>query len=140
MATGIQQSVTLRGLALPALRSRGGYFASRSPHDVAFGDLLLALFCPIGGRWMNRLFGSGLLRLLFEPNFVELAATAEAVIQDTAQKWTPHVVVDRVDVSRDHRALFLRIAFHLTSDAAVVSRLAEVPLGGSIQTLSAQHQ
>lgn len=122
----MRQRAARRGLALPAIRTRGGYFASKSPHDTAWGDLMLAIFCPIGGRFMNRTFGSGLHSILFEPNFTNLVGQARFVIEDTAQQWVPHVVIDDVQVSTKRESLFLKISFHLVDDQRTEMRLIEL--------------
>ena len=135
---GLRQRVELRGLGLPAIRTRGGYFASKSPHDVAWGDLMLAIFCPINGRFMNRTFGSGLDDVLFEPNIRELASTAELVIQDTAQKWVSHIVIDDIEISATRRNLFIKVSFHLTDDDLSVARLIELPRDDLVRSLGLQ--
>lgn len=136
----MRQRLSRRGLALPALRLRGGYFASKSPHDTAWGDLLLTLFTPIGGRFMNRTFGSGLNRVLFEPNLPSLASTAEFIIRDTAAKWTPHIVISRVITSRNltRKAIQIKVSFHLVDDTRVEERLVALDTAQVVRLLGTQ--
>ena len=125
MPTDLRQQIELRGLALPAIRTRGGYFASRSAHDTAWGDLMLAIFTPVGGRFMNRVFGSGLWRILFEPTSPDISTRAEFVIRD-ASRQVPQIVVREVIVSQRNRNIFLKVSFHLMSDNAIEERLVEL--------------
>ena len=136
--SGLRQFQTRRGLALPAIRSKGGYFASKSPHATAFGDLMLAIFTPIGSRPMNRTFGSGLNSILFEPNLADLASTAEFIVRDAAGEWVPHIVIDRVIVVRDRTALQLKIFFHLVDDETVSDRLVEIATADVVRFLGLQ--
>jgi len=125
MATDIRQRIELRGLALPAIRQRGGYFASRAPHDTAWGDLMLAIFTPVGGRFMNRGFGSGLWRLLFEPSLGGVSTRAEFVIRDAARQ-VPQIVIREVIASSQEKTVFLKVAFHLVDDTRGEERLVEI--------------
>lgn len=136
--SALRQRMSRRGLALPAIRTRGGYFASKSPHDTAWGDLMLAIFCPIGGRAMNRTFGSGLHLLLMEPNFTDLGSRASFVIEDTARKWTPHVVITDVGVLSRRERLFLKVSFHLVDDTRTEARLIELNRRDIVRFLSVQ--
>lgn len=136
--SGVRQRVARRGLALPAIRTRGGYFASKSPHDTAWGDLMLAIFCPIGSRFMNRTFGSGLHTVLFEPNSSDLSSRAAFVVQDAAQKHAPHVVILDVGVLSRGKSLFLKISFRLVDDAQAETRLIELDRSGVVRLLGVQ--
>lgn len=136
--SGVRQRVARRGLALPAIRTRGGYFASKSPHDTAWGDLMLAIFCPIGSRFMNRTFGSALHRLLFEPNTADLSVQAEYLIRDAAQKWAPHVVITAVEAATRREHVFLKISFHLVGDTQTETRLIELDRRDVVRLLGVQ--
>ena len=92
----ITPATELRGLGLPALRVYGGYFGSKNRYDVAFSDLLLAIFTPIGVRPMSRSFGSALHKMLFEPNVLEQVQRIQYIITETAAKWVPHVQIRQV--------------------------------------------
>jgi phage baseplate assembly protein W len=127
-----------RGLALPALRNQGGYFASKSPHDTAWGDLLLSLFTPIGGRCMKRGFGSGLYDILFEPNVAENQPVIDMMIRSAAERGAPQVVLDLVDIQVATYGPQIKIAFHLVTDDTTVTKLVQLNREGVIRTLAAR--
>lgn len=115
------------GLGLPVTRQSGGYFTLKKGKDVAFSDLVIAIFTPIGGRPMKRDFGSGLSTLLFDPNDKTAIGVINKVIRDAAQKWCPYVSVQQVDVAQNGRYMYLRIVFSLTDDRTPVERVVTVP-------------
>ncbi len=102
--TSLAQTTMLKGLGLPALRGAGGYFAVKNRYDVAWSDLMIALFTPIGGRAFDRSFGSGLHHVLFSPVTVAVDQLANYTVKQAAALWCPHVTV--IDLSRpDFRAV-----------------------------------
>ena len=134
----IEVTRSLRGLALPAIRTAGGYFASKNAYDVAWGDLLLTIFCPVGGRFMSRGFGSGLKNVQFELTDASIAKTTEFLIRDAAQVHLPHIVIRRVQIQVKNRIIQIKVTFGLTSDSGVQERLVEVSLSGFVKILAAQ--
>jgi phage baseplate assembly protein W len=141
MANGLEsvatQARSLRGLALPALRQSGGYFASKNRYDVAWGDLMRVIFTPIGSMPMNRAFGSGLWDVLFELNIEENRAEVEFQIRDAARIWTPHVLIRRVDVLSDERRnIQVKVTFGLREDQGVVERLILLPRDNIIRLVA----
>lgn len=107
----------LRGLALPAIRGTGGYFESKTPFDVAWGDLLMALLVPQGSRPMDRSFGSTLYEILFSPLTLEFEV-AEVAIRDAANRLLPHIDIRRVTVNSQESAKRVRVGvvFRLVTD------------------------
>lgn len=97
-SSDLQTSKEIRGLALPAIKGPGGYFESKSVGDVSWGDLLLTLLTPLGGRVMRRSFGSSLYDLLFEPLIPGEFSIISAAIRDIAARQLPHVSVTRVEI------------------------------------------
>ena len=87
---------------------------------------MLAVFTPIGGRFMNRGFGSGMNSVLYEPNLPDLASQAEYVLRDTAALWVPHIVITQVLSGRTPKKLQLKTSFHLVDDDLVEDRLIEL--------------
>lgn len=127
----------LRGLALPATRGARGFFDSKNQFDVAWGDLIMAVFVPRGSRPMRRSFGSALYDLLFNPMDIE-DELIEVAIKDTAAQFCPHITIRRVtllNVDRGH--VEVGIVFSLTSDLAaetdrsVVVRKTHINLAGA---------
>lgn len=117
MVTGAFKPATeLRGLALPATRGPQGYFASKDPYDVAWGDLLCAVFTPRGSRPMRRSFGSSLYDLLFDPLDIE-DAIIEVSIREVVAQSCPHIIVRRVTLlNATAGRIQVGIVFSLASD------------------------
>ena len=110
----------LKGLALPAQKGPGGYFETKSSLDVAWGDLMLTLFTPVGSRPMNREFGSVLHQQLFEPIDAVLdEGILEYVIREAVDIYAPHIEIREV-VALDAPPKQARVAikFALRTDAA----------------------
>lgn len=134
----IRHSQDLKGLALPALAIAGrSYFQTKVGVDVGFGDLILALFCPLGGWWMHRSRGSRLKRVLFEPNIDENLQLIQSIVEETAARTVPHVTILNVAAFRSGRSAKLEISFALTRDVqtTATSRLIEVTGDGQIKIL-----
>lgn len=113
----------LRGLALPAVKGPGGYFESKSPLDVAWGDLLFALFVPRASRPMRRNFGSVLREQLFEPNIEQEHSIIDYVIREAARENCPHITIREVLVFKapqQPNSVQVRVWFALKTDTADV--------------------
>lgn len=129
MPSGYTNATELRGLALPALKGSGGIFESKSAEDVAWGDLLLALFTPIGGRVMRRQAGSALYELLFEPVNPDDFTLVDYTIREAARRQLPHVNITNVEVRDIGRGIEIHVFFQLNNDrdAQSTSRVVQVP-------------
>ncbi len=138
MATVTTGQIERRGLALPAVRTVGGYFASKNRYDTAWGDLLLAIFVPIGSRPGLRDFGSPLDMMLFEPNILQRQQMVQQVIRETAARWTPHVVIRDIALRVLEKRLKLSIAFGLQGEQFVDRRQILLPRDRVIKALAAQ--
>jgi phage baseplate assembly protein W len=123
MTTGAFNPATeLRGLALPALRGTQGFFASKNAFDVAWGDLLLALFTPRGSRPMDRAFGSNLYELLFDPIDVE-DEIIDVSIREIARQFCPHIAIRSVVLTNvSSGKIQVGVVFSLASDQETVER------------------
>ena len=115
-----------RGLALPAIRGIGGYFASKDRYATAWGDLLLALFTPIGTRPGNRAFGSPLHGILFEPDVDRQQSLVRYVVQETAERWCPHLRIRGTRAQRSGKVIRLWIGFNLVDDEHLERKLIEI--------------
>lgn len=113
----------LTGIGLPALRQGGGYFASKSKYDVAFSDLLHAVFTPIGTRPYQRAFGSALHLSLFDPATVTLQSTITQVIKTAVNTWAPHLYVASVQLQIRGQEVAIGLTFGLVSERANQDRL-----------------
>jgi phage baseplate assembly protein W len=70
------------------------------------------LFTSPGERVNRPDFGSGLLRLLFEPNSPELEGALKFTIQAGLQRWLSDVIVVRaLEVSRQESALNISVQY-----------------------------
>lgn len=130
MVTSSFRSATeLRGLALPALKGSGGLFESKGPEDVAWGDLILGLFTPLGGRVMRRGLGSALYELLFEPIDEGDFALVNYTVREAVSRQLPHVSIVRLAVRSVERGIEIHVFFRLNSDldAAPSQRTVLVP-------------
>jgi phage baseplate assembly protein W len=132
------KSTILRGLALPAVRGSGGYFASKTLEDAAWGDLLLVLFTKIGARPFRRDFGSGLIGLLFDPSTPQIAQRATFEITDAVSRGAPHIVIQDVVITRSGKSVNLTISFSLRGTPGSVTRTARLDRSLTINQVSRQ--
>lgn len=116
-------SFELRGLALPALRTAGGYFASRDKYDVAFSDLLIVIMTPVGSRPMSRSFGSFLYRSLFDPATLSTSEAINQIIRSAVNRWAPHVYIEKIEAKQVDRGLALGVWFGLVEERLTQQRL-----------------
>ena len=118
-----------RGLALPATRSPGGYFAAESPLETALSDLIQALFTPVKSRPLQRQFGSRLREKLFQPNVDVNEDSIRQMVVTAAQRWVPQISIQDVQVNPDsptRQSLTLAITFTLVGDETPVDRLIRI--------------
>lgn len=113
MATSQAQ---LRGFALPAIRTAGGYFASKGPDDIAWGNLITAAFTPVGSRPMRRAFGSVLHEMVFEPNDADVQEAVSLAITDAVKRWASGVVVRAVRTQSKNNTLSVMVEFSRSDD------------------------
>jgi uncharacterized protein len=84
--------------------------------DAHVHDLIeQVLFTAPGERVMQPEFGSGLLRLVFEPAGAELLATTQALVTGALQRWLGDVIaVQDVEIAQDGGMLKIAIAYVVT--------------------------
>lgn len=136
------QTITqpLVGPALPAIRQQGGYFATRSGDLLAWGDLIVAAFTPIGSRPMARSFGSGMSRIVFSPNTPQLAQSIDYVIRTAVASWAPTVRVVSVTVGQrpNNTEVQVLVQFQQASSSAVQgAQSVTIPLSSIVKYLAA---
>jgi len=128
-----------RGLSLPAQKTPGGYFHVKGAIDVAWGNLLQALFTPIGTRPFARTFGSTLNVVLFEPNIEQNASVIVYIVQTVAAQWVPMLEVIDVKVNIPvlsetvGRAVDIEVSFKLTGSNEISQRALRVTRDDAIQ-------
>ena len=113
----------LRGIGLPALQGPGGVFASKNKYDVAFSDLITAVFTPIGSRPMNRSFGSAVHNVLFDPSTVTAQQMVDFTIKQAVQTWAPHLYVESVSMLAKGRPVAVGVKFGLVEERATQDRV-----------------
>jgi phage baseplate assembly protein W len=89
----------------------GGRTAGTSDDDYVRDLVEQVLFTSPGERVNRPTFGSGVLRLTFEPGGDELATATQFLVQSALQQWLADVVqVQAVDVAADDGGAVLRVA------------------------------
>lgn len=131
----LKSTTELRGFALPATKGPGGYFESKNPGDTAWGDLLLALLTPQGGRFMRRTLGSALYEQLFEPVVASEFPLVDYTIRQASDRQLSNVRIARTAIREVPRGIEIKVFFRLRSDLGVEeSRMVLAPktfIGGS---------
>ncbi|MGY1520059.1 GPW/gp25 family protein [Luteimonas sp. A482] len=85
-----------------------------------------------GERVMRPDFGAGLLQLVFEPNGIAIAATAQMLVQAALQQHLSHlIVVDAVRINNDDGALRVDIDYRLLRDGASARASIDIPGDGA---------
>jgi phage baseplate assembly protein W len=85
-----------------------------------------------GERVMRPDFGAGLLQLVFEPNSVAVAATAQMLVQSSLQQHLSHLIaVDAVRIGNDDGALRVDVDYRLLRDGSAASAAIDIPGGGA---------
>ncbi|MBI2925747.1 MAG: GPW/gp25 family protein [Verrucomicrobia bacterium] len=76
-------------------------------------DLIEQLLFTSPGERVNRpTFGSGLLKLVFEPNSSELAAATQLMVQGALQQWLGDLIqVEAVDVQSHESTLQVTVRY-----------------------------
>jgi phage baseplate assembly protein W len=76
------------------------------------------LFTAPGERVNRPTFGSGVLRLVFEPNGAEVASATEFLVQSSLQQWLADVVeVQAVEVGHEESVLRVAVQYRIRTDA-----------------------
>jgi len=122
MAIG-EPTTERRGLALPAVKTHGGYFAAKDRYDLAWSQLLIALFVPFGSRPMRRSFGSPLHTVVFDPMRLD-DPMIEYMVRSVAESNCPNVAIRAVHVRPDafEPKLHIFIEFGLADEEGGVVR------------------
>lgn len=145
LATPVASTVQtpLRGLSLPLTRVGGGYLRTKDRYDVCWGDLIMVLFCPIGGRAMSRSFGSLVPNAVFEQQAPLLQQRLKQYVQDAAQRWCPHVkvfdVVVQFDGASTKRAIVLSVAFAPADEPAAQKRTVRLDRSATLRALGSRN-
>lgn len=91
-----------------------GRTADTSADDYVRDLVEQVLFTAPGERVNRPTFGSGVLRLVFEPNSAELATATEFLVQGALQQWLADVVeVRSVDVSSVDSTLQVAVQYQV---------------------------
>jgi phage baseplate assembly protein W len=81
--------------------------------DAHIRELIEQLLFTQPGERVNRPdFGSGVMQLVFAPNSVELATTAQFLIQSAIQQWLGDwISVEQVEVTAEEERLRINISY-----------------------------
>lgn len=136
------------GVPYPLERDSRGYFHSQSGMNQIKSDLLILLLTNPGERVMLPTFGTGLRKLLFEPNDSDLASTARELIITAIRNWETRVAVEQIEVltsidpsslavnddrGQDGNILMIRINFFDPQNTNEVQELSlALPINGSV--------
>jgi uncharacterized protein len=96
---------------------RGGTAGTTDEDHVR--DLVEQVLFTAPGERVNRpAFGSGVLRLVFEPNGAEVATATEFLVQSALQQWLADVVeVQAVEVTSEDSLLQVAVRYQVRSSA-----------------------
>lgn len=123
-----KNTTNLRGLGFPTLKGPQGYFQVKEKYDVAWSDLLVALFTAPASRPINRSFGGRIRELLFAPQTDIDEAVVAYALKETIDRNAPHLKVHQVKVRQDKQAVNIEVLFSLTVDTEnPVRRSVSVP-------------
>ena len=91
------------GIKFPFEESEDGIFLkmNKTSSDQIKSDLIHLLLTKTGERLYNPLFGSDLLRFLFEPNDNDTYEDIKTNIQDSVSKFIPNITINDIIVKLD---------------------------------------
>lgn len=85
-----------------------------------------------GERVMRPEFGAGLLQLVFEPDSVAIASTAQVLVQTSLQQHLSHLLaVEDVRVEPLDGCLRVQVDYRLLRDGSPASARIDLPWGGA---------
>jgi uncharacterized protein len=88
------------------------------------------LFTSPGERVMRPDFGAGLLALVFEPNSVTLAATAQVLVKSALQQHLSHLIaVSEVEIENTDAVLQVSVSYLVLDDST--EHIARMSVPGS---------
>jgi phage baseplate assembly protein W len=109
-------------IAYPYRLDRRGRTASTDEKQHMRDLVEQVLFTAPGERVNRPDFGSGLLRLAFEPNSDVLASTTEFTVQGALQQWLgDRIELEKVEVANEEAAVQITVVYRirLTGERAV---------------------
>jgi phage baseplate assembly protein W len=93
-----------------------GRTAETTPDEYVRDLVEQVLFTAPGERVNRPTFGSGVLRLVFEPNGAELATATEFLVQSSLQQWlADEIEVQGVEVSSEDSTLRVAVRYRVRS-------------------------
>lgn len=101
-------SIDWRGVALPVVRSKGGYFASKKIDQLILSSILITIGTPRGQRPMLPEFGGGVFEQVFEQG-PDAATAVDDAIRRQVPRWDPRVGVlySETKLDGDHLEVFV---------------------------------
>jgi phage baseplate assembly protein W len=114
-------------------------FASKGRYDVAFSDLLMAVFTPVGSRPMARTFGSSLSLSLMEPITGTLQKVIEQSVRASVARHAPHIYIAGIDMLARGREVAIGIKFGLVDERNTQERTVLIPKSDLTRLIAAQY-
>ena len=95
----VADEVKVRGFPFPINPNAGrGTYAAAVDEELIKSDLIQLIMTEPGERVMMPFFGTGLRRMIFEPNDASVEAEARDAIIQAIDRWEPRIVVHEVTV------------------------------------------
>ncbi len=139
-ASNIQRPLT--GLGLPLTKVGGGRLRTKDRYDVCWGDLILAVFCPIGGRPMLRNFGSLIPNTVFELQSPLLPQRIQQYVSDAAARWCPHIrilgVTTQFQGASGPKSISISISFTPADEPTAQTRTVRLDRSDVLRALGAR--
>tara|TARA_B100000287_G_C20569716_1_gene756040 strand:- start:580 stop:1008 length:429 start_codon:yes stop_codon:yes gene_type:complete len=109
------------GLKLPFGPGQSDFALNYTTIDQAKTNLMNLLLTQKGERFMQPDFGTGLRRLIFEPNTDRIEGRIKEEIVDSVNYWLPYIALTKVDAVRhskniDEYSVDVNITFSLKAD------------------------
>jgi hypothetical protein len=93
------------GLKLPFGPGQSNFSLNYTTIDQAKTNLMNLLLTQKGERFMQPEFGTGLRRIIFEPNTERIEGMIKGEIVDACNYWLPYIKLNKLDTVRDTKNL-----------------------------------
>lgn len=92
---------------------------SYTTEEQAISNFVNLLLTKSGERYMQPLFGVGLMNYIFEQSTMEMQAVLESAIVDQAAAWLPYIKINElILLTDDSNAINITIAFQVSERGA----------------------
>jgi len=121
-----------RGIAFPPHLGADGRWAWSEGPDNIRESIQVVLMTEPGERLRLPGFGSGLRRLLFEPNSVATRRLVQEAIETALREWEPRIELESVVVEPAEAAdaALATLTYRLVASGAAEQTIIRIPLAG----------